>query len=161
MKKTVVAVFTAVALVMLAGSTAYAGQATHASGPISGDQVFKAGTVCDFNYEQSCTGSVIFTVAPSGANLLVLRLNVTHTNLDTGFALTEHDAGLSIVKPGSSVVTIAGIQWHLKSPSGRAILVKAGKFVIDLNTGAVVSFTPNLTASVADALCPALGGNPA
>jgi hypothetical protein len=158
----------AVALVVVVGmaataGTARGGQATHISFPISGDQLFPAGTICDFNLEESFTGTVTFTLAPNGTYVEQDSIYATHINLGTGYTLTEHDAVNTVIRAGSSDGLLAGIYWHLTTSSGQTVLVKAGMGVFDLATGEIISFTPNsaLDQSGADVLCPALGGNPA
>lgn len=151
-----------VALAAATGATA-AGQALHQSFPISGDDMFPAGTVCDFNEEDSFTGTLTFTAAPNGTFVQQQSVDVTHTNLDTGYTLTEHDVTTTIVPANGSTFIVAGVFWHLRDPSGKIVLVKAGQGVFDLTTGETVSFTPNssLDQSAGDILCPALGGAPA
>ena len=151
-----------VALAATTGATA-AGPALHQSFPISADDVFPAGTSCDFNEEDSFTGTLTFTAAPNGTFVQQLSIDVTHTNLDTGYTLTEHDSTTTIIPASGSTVMVAGLLWHLRDPSGKIVLVKAGRGVFDLATGETISFTPNssLDQSAADILCPALGGAPA
>jgi hypothetical protein len=146
-------------LVATAGP-AEAGRATHMSSPISNDSVYPAGTICDFAYEQSFTGTVTFTQAPNGTFTQVVRVDVTHTNLATGYTLTEHDATHQVIQAASNDLIVTGIIWHLRSPSGKIVLVKAGRGVFDLATGELVSFTPNSShdQDFAQTLCPLLGG---
>src|SRR5437764_7817688 len=157
-----VVAFVVVGVAATAG-TARAGQALHVSFPISGDQVFPAGTACDFNEEDSFTGRVTFTATSTGTFVQEVSIYVTHTNLDTGYTLTEHDLGNTIVPEGSSTGILAGIWWHLTTSSGQTVLVKAGMARFDLETGQIISFTPNsaFDQSAADLICPALGGAPA
>ena len=58
---------------------------------------------------------------------------------------------------------MAGIFWHLRDASGNKVLVKAGEETFDINTGELISFTPNggFDQTFAQILCPALGGSPA
>ena len=143
-----------------ATGAAGAGPALHQSFPISGDDVSPAGTVCDFNEEDSFTGTLTFTAAPNGEFVQQQSIYVTHTNLDTGYTLTEHDVTTTIVPASGSTGMVAGVFWHLRDPSGKIVLVGAGRLVFDLATGETISFTPNssLARSAAEILCPALGG---
>jgi hypothetical protein len=153
-----------VALVLAAtAGTARADQAFHVSFPISGDTVYPAGTICDFAYEQSYSGTITFTASPNGTFTQLLAIDVTHTNVDSGYTLTEHDATVSVAQPDSSGYITSGIVWHLRDASGHIVLVRAGKAVFDLNTGNLISFTPNtgLDESFAETICPLLGGSPA
>jgi hypothetical protein len=158
----VIVIGVVVALAAATGATG-AGQALHQSFPISGDDVFPAGTACDFNEEDSFTGTLTFTAAPNGTFVQQMSVDVTHTNLDTGYTLTEHDSTTTIIPASGSTVMVAGLFWHLRDPSGKIVLVKAGRGVFDLATGETISFTPNssLDQSAADVICPALGGAPA
>lgn len=61
------------------------------------------------------------------------------------------------------MVINAGIFWHLRDPSGKLVLVKAGEATFDTSTGQLIKFTPNSAQdqTTAQVICPALGGNPA
>jgi hypothetical protein len=157
----VMAVGAAILVAVTAGEAR--AQATHVSFPISSDTVFPAGTICDFAYEESFAGTVTFTLAPNGLFTQVVRLDVTHTNLDTGYMLTEHDVIHDVIRAGSSDLIETGIFWHLRDSSGRTVLVKAGEAVFDLASGQLIRFTPDtgLDQTFAGTLCPLLGGSPA
>jgi hypothetical protein len=159
---TIVILGVVVALAAATGATG-AGKALHQSFPISGDEVFPAGTLCDFNEEDSFTGTLTFTAAPNGTFVQQQNIYVTHTNLDTRYTLTEHDSTTTIIPASGSTVNVAGLFWHLRDPSGKIVLVKAGRGVFDLATGETISFTPNssLDQSAADIICSELGGAPA
>ena len=85
-------------------------------------------------------------------------IHATHTNVDTGFVLTETDYFSDQFRAGQEKVV--GIQWHLRTPDGKLIVVHAGNLVLS-STGDVVSFTPNINPDFAAVICPALGGQPA
>jgi hypothetical protein len=165
MRRTLAAVVAIVVVVGMAATagTARAQRATHISFPISGDEVFPAGTICDFNLDEPFTGTVTFTATSNGTYVEQDSIYATHVNLDTGYTLTEHDAVNTVIPAGSSDGILAGIFWHLTTSSGQSVLVKAGMATFDLATGEIISFTPNSSfdQSAADLLCPALGGNPA
>ena len=139
------------------------GAATHLSFPVSGDDVFPAGSLCDFNEEDSFRGRVTFTAAPNGSYVEQDNLYVTHTNLDTGFTLTEHDLVNTVIPASGSTVIQAGVFFHLTDPRGKLVLVNAGKVVFDLATGELISFTPNsgFDQTGAQIVCTDLGGAPA
>ena len=86
-------------------------------------------------------------------------IHATHTNEDTGFKLTETDYFSLQFRPGQ--VKEAGIQWYLRTPDGKLIVVHAGNIVFSDTTGDVVSFTPNTNPDFGAVICPALGGHPA
>jgi type 1 fimbria pilin len=135
----------------------------HAKGSFSGEIVSPAGTVCDFTLDDTFTVDVIFTAAPNGGITLLLTEHVTHTNLGTGYSLTETDQINQVIQPASSTAIEVGIFWHLRDASGDNVLVHAGEATLDPATGQLISFTPNsgFDQTAAQILCPALGGNPA
>jgi hypothetical protein len=138
------------------------GAATHLSFPVSGDQVFPTGTLCNFNEEDSFTGTVTFTLA-NGVFAEHDSLYVTHTNLDTQYTLTEHDVVNTVIPANGSTVIQAGVFFHLTDPSGKLVLVNAGKVVFDEATGELISFTPHtgFDQTGAQIVCTDLGGAPA
>jgi len=153
-----------VALLAMAAGTASAGtQATHIKSSFSGQVVSPAGTLCNFNEEETFTVDVNFVLAPNGENPVLLTENITHTNLDTGYSLTETDQVNEVGQPLSSTAMQVGIFWHLRDASGQVVLVKAGKATLDTATGQLISFTPNsgFDQTFAQVICTALGGNPA
>jgi hypothetical protein len=128
----------------------------------SGVDTFPAGTMCDFDEQDTFAvdGQGIF-VPNTGWNPVHLTVYATHTNLDTGYSLTEVDriTALGVINSGQG--SNAGLFWHLRDPSGNLVLVKAGELTFD-DTG-ITGFTPNSGAdqTTAQILCPLLGGNPA
>lgn len=127
----------------------------------SGANTYPSGTMCDFNEQDTFTvdGQGIF-VPHTGWNPVHLTVYVTHTNLDTGYFLTEvdHYQSLAVINSGQGMQ--AGLFWQLRDPSGKLVLVKAGELTFD--TTGITGFTPNSGAdqTTAQILCPALGGNP-
>lgn len=152
----------AVAVLALGAGTARADSASHFTFGYSGVSDNAAGSLCDFNEQDTFTvdGQGVF-VPSTGWNPVELTVHVTHTNLDTGYSLTEvdHYQSLAVINSGQGMQ--AGLFWHLRDPSGRVVLVKAGELTFG-NTG-VTGFTPNSGAdqTTAQILCPALGGSPA
>jgi hypothetical protein len=162
MKRRIVAVaVAAVGLLAIMAGTANAQQATHFMGSFSAEHLFPAGTLCDFTYHQVFTGDVIVTISPKG-EIDKVTVNVTHTNVDTGYTLTEVDQNTSLQPPGSPTAMTVGISWHLRDASGKNVLVKAGKATFD-SAGDLVKFTPNsgFDQTFAGTICPLLGGSPA
>jgi hypothetical protein len=154
---------TAAALLAITAGTARADPA-HSTFSYSGQQLNPAGTACDFNEQETFTISGIVNSAPDG-NLgsFVLTESYTHTNLDTGYSLSEVDHVTGVAQLIRGTVINVGIFFHLRDPSGKNVLVKAGELTFDINTGEFLSFTPNSgwDQTAAQILCPALGGNPA
>ena len=165
MKKVILAACVTTGMLLTAGAgTALADNPTfHNRFTVSGENVFPAGTMCNFNMDKTFTAEVTFLIGPSGANQTLVTVNVTHTNLDTGYSLTEVDRINTIAQPLSSTVMQVGIFWHLRDASGQVVLVKAGQATFDTATGNLISFTPNSGFSQTEAqlICTALGGSPA
>ena len=145
-------------LAPVAGSTAaWAGGPEHVKSTFTFDDTAPAGTFCDFEYRLAVSGSenaIIFPDKTIGYN----TLHVTHTNLDTGFTLTETDHFTVTEQPGQ--FKLVGIYWHLRNADGKLVVVHAGQMVFD-GEGNVLSFTPNMNPDGAAVICPALGGHPA
>jgi len=150
-------------LLALAVGTARADSPVHNRFSFPGGMDFPAGTLCDFNSNETFTVVGEFTGLPNGGSTTVLTESITHNNLDTGLRLTEVDHVTIETPPNSSRTIQAGIFWHLRDASGNNVLVQAGEMTFDANTGQLISFTPNSAGNQAFAqiICPALGGNPA
>jgi hypothetical protein len=163
MKGAILAASVAVAVLLaLTAGTARADQASHFKFTFSGENLYPAGTLCDFTLDDTFTVDLNGAFVPvSGLNPLEVTQYVTHTNLDTGYSLSEvdHFQSLAVINSGQGMT--AGIYWHLRDPSGKTVLVKAGEVTFD-QTG-VTRFTPNSGAdqTYAQIICPALGGSPA
>jgi len=165
MRKIILAAGIATAALLATGAgTASAGtQATHFTFSFSGENLYPAGTLCNFTLDDTFTVDGIFNAAPNGVNTTLLTEHITHTNLDTGYSLTEVDQVNQVVQPVSSRAMEVGIFWHLRDANGNNVLVKAGEATLDVATGQLISFTPNsgFDQTYAQIICPALGGNPA
>jgi len=153
---------TAAALLAITAGTARADPASRHTISFSDQEVFPAGTLCDFDYQFALTVNGTFTAAPNGYFTVQFTEYVTHTNLDTGEILSEVDHINSTNHLGDTF-TSAGIFTHIRDASGHTVLVLAGEAVFDNATGQVISFTPNsgFDQTFAQIVCPALGGNPA
>jgi len=164
MKKITVAAGLATVMLLAAGAgTALAASpAAHIKSSISGENLYPAGTLCDFTLDDAFTADVNFTAAPNGGTVTVLTVYVTHTNQNTGHSLTEVDHESTVITPDSSGAITVGIFWHLRDTSGANVLVKAGEATLDPATGNLISFTPNsgFDQTYAQIICPALSGNP-
>jgi hypothetical protein len=146
-------------LAPVTGSTAaWAGGPQHDKSTFTFEDTFQAGEVCDFAYGDSGSGSddaIIF------ADRMIehITLHVTHTNLDTGFTLTENDY-FTVTTAADGQNKQVGIFWHLRTADGKLVVVYAGQMVFD-GEGNVLRFTPNTNPDFAAVICPALGGSPA
>jgi hypothetical protein len=164
MKRMILAAAAAAAtLLAITAGTARADPVTRVPFSFSQTNSFPAGTVCDFNYEETVTLMGAFTELPNGEAVVQnLTEHVTHTNLDTGYSLSEVDHIADVALPNSSTEIAVGIFWHLRDASGKTVLVKAGEASFNFVTGEI-RFTPNSgeDQTGAQIICPALGGSPA
>jgi hypothetical protein len=153
------------ATALIATSGAAAQQVTHGTADFSETLHSPAGGLCDFKYRQAFRFVDHFTVFgdPDNATRAIdhITLYVTHTNVDTGYSLTEVDRYNETYTAGDQRVKDVGVFWHLRTPSGKVVVVHAGQTVLDLTTGELVKFTPNSGSDFAGVICPALGGSPA
>ena len=89
------------------------------------------------------------------------KQEVTHVNLDTGYALSEIDHEVLVFDASAARFETIGLVWHLRNADGKIVVVQAGLMVIDTNTGELIKVTPHFNPNAAAVICPALGGNPA
>jgi hypothetical protein len=145
-------------LTLAAGSTAaWADSPQHVKTTFSFENTQPAGTFCDFSYGEVATvtlDAVIFADRETDH----IAFTDTHTNLDTGFSLTE--AGDFTVFTAAGQTKFVGLFWHLRNADGKLVVVQAGQLVIS-PAGEIVKVTPDLTPDNAAVICPALGGQPA
>jgi hypothetical protein len=141
-----------------AGSTAaWADGPQHVKSTFPFENTQPAGAFCNFNYGEVATVSldaIIFADRETDH----ITINDTHTNLDTGFSLTETDH-LTMFTAAGQTKTV-GIFWHLRNADGKLVVVQAGQLVIS-STGEILKVTPDLNPDSAAVICPALGGQPA
>jgi hypothetical protein len=128
----------------------------------------KAGELCDFRYANHATlvGTArVFTDAHGEPirEMAHVVATITHINVDTGATLTERLVENSrddfVAGTGSTV----GLQWHLKSPSGGAVLTVSGRLTYSFDPFEIISITPRVDRYIdfPGTICPALGGAPA
>src|SRR5262250_1432139 len=108
---------TAAALLAITAGTARADPASRHTISFSDQEVFPAGTLCDFDYQFALTVNGTFTAAPNGYFTVQFTEYVTHTNLDTGEILSEVDHINSTNHLGDRF-TSAGIFTHIRDASG-------------------------------------------
>ena len=116
-----------------------------------------AGTFCNFTYGEAATitlNAIIFANRETDH----IAFTDTHTNLDTGFSLTE-TGDFTVVTTAGQAKTV-GIFWHLRNADGQLVVVQAGQLVISA-AGEILKVTPAVTPDSAAVICPALGGQPA
>jgi hypothetical protein len=124
-----------------------------------------AGTLCDFNYQLDVT--VVDTVVAFGdpnnpeRTVLIETEYNTHTNLDTGYTLSEVDQIVFQFDASDATFKEVGLFWHLRNADGKIVVVQAGQALFNTDTGELLKVTPNFNPDFAAVICPALGGQPA
>jgi hypothetical protein len=153
----------AAALLAITAGTARAAPADHSSFSFSGTTLNPAGTVCDFNEQETFAVKGSATIAPNGQIIENFDASFTHTNLDTGYSLSEVDHFTGTTQLVRGTIINVGIFFHLRDASDNNVLVKAGELTFDATTGETLMFTPNsgFDQTTAQILCTALGGSPA
>jgi len=160
-----VAAFAAVLFVSLAAAK----PPTHTTNPFSGTvscdlttctnpDASTSPAFCDFAYSQVFSGTDEVSTFSDGRVLVHEKLQVKHTNVGTGFSLTESDQ-INVTFYANGGAKEVGVFWHLRDASGKMVVVHAGQIVFDDQFN-VVKFTPNSGPDFAAVICPALGGNP-
>jgi len=143
----------------MAGSTAaWAAGPQHVTSTFTAEETFPAGTVCDFDFHNVFTATDDAIIFPN-RTIEHFVINATHTNLATGFTLTETDHFTDFTAAGQ--IKEVGIVWHLRDANGKLVVVHAGQLVVVAATGEVLKFTPNINPDFTAVICPALGGKPA
>jgi hypothetical protein len=116
-----------------------------------------SGAFCNFTYGEAATislNAIIF----AGSETDHIAFTDTHTNLDTGFSLTE-TGDFTVFTTAGQTKTV-GIFWHLRNADGQLVVIQAGQLVISA-AGEILKVTPAVTPDSAAVICPALGGQPA
>ena len=146
-------------LTLAAGSTAaWADGPQHVKTTFTIENPQPPGALCDFNYGEVATVS-LDAIIFAGTETDHIAATVIHTNLDTGFSLTEVDQ-FTVFTAADGQTKIVGILWHLRNADGKLVVVQSGQLVIS-PTGEIVKVTPALNPDTAAVICPALGGQPA
>jgi len=142
-----------------AGSTAaWADGPLHVKSTFSFENPQPPGAFCDFNYGEVATVS-LDAIIFAGTETDHIAATVVHTNLDTGFSLTEVDHFTAFTAADGQTKTV-GIFWHLQNADGQLVVVQSGQLIIS-PTGEIVKVTPAVNPDKAAVICPALGGQPA
>ena len=116
-----------------------------------------AGAFCDFTYGEAATislNAIIFASRETDH----IAFSDTHTNLDTGFSLTE-TGDFTVITTAGQTKTV-GIFWHLRNAEGKLVVVQAGQLVISA-AGEILKVTADVNPDSAAVICPALGGHAA
>jgi hypothetical protein len=147
---------------------AAAGRPQKDSFSFSFEDVAPAGELCDFDYRGrgTITVTVLTFTDRNGEETRDLNHSTgsfTHTNLETGYTLTErlvlNGSDDFVTGTGSTV----GIQWHLKDASGRSVLTVAGRLTYTLDPFEILTITPRVDEffDFPNVICPMLGGEAA
>ena len=139
-------------------TAAWADAAQHVKSTFSFENPQPPGAFCDFNYGEVATVSLDAIIFDS-TETDHIAATVIHTNLDTGFSLTEVDQFTVFTAADGQTKTV-GIFWHLRNADGQLVVVQSGQLVIS-PTGEIVKVTPAVNPDKAAVICPALGGQPA
>ena len=143
-----------------ASTAAWADGPQHVRSTFSDHFTAQPGELCDFTYHNEFMATVDALIFADGSEIDHIVINAIHTNMDTGFVLTETDH-LSDHIASDGVIKEVGIVWHLRNADGQIVVVHAGQLVFNPATGEIVKFTPNINPDFAAVICPALGGSPA
>jgi hypothetical protein len=139
-------------------SAAWADGPVHVKSTFPFENPQPPGAFCDFNYGEVATVS-LDAIIFAGTETDHIAATVIHTNLDTGFSLTEVDHFTVFTAADGQSKTV-GIVWHLRNADGKLVVVQAGQLVISA-AGEILKVTPDVTPDSAAVICPALGGQPA
>jgi hypothetical protein len=147
--------------------------AAHAARPHQFKETFSAvfvspaGERCDFDQQIAFTVVIHDTVFDDLDNpsRVISRVTayVSHTNLDTGYTLTEVDRTIQTLNFEKGVGKTVGIIWKLRTPEGKLVFVQVGLVTYTLEgEGMVLKITPHLLPeNTAPIVCGLLGGRAA
>jgi hypothetical protein len=165
MKRALFAVAAALLVTASLAGAASAARPHHFKGTFSDVFVHPAGEGCDFDEQISFTlrfNDIVFGDLQDPSKLIShITAEVAHTNLDTGYTLTEVDTGVQILNFEKGVGMTMGIIWKLRTPEGKLVFVQVGRATYTLEDE-LLTITPHLLpVDVAPIVCPLLGGHPA
>jgi hypothetical protein len=145
--------------------------AVHAARPIhdrysfSDSFVSPAGERCDFNYRISFTVTFndLYFGGLDNPDRVISHVTafVSHTNLETGYTLTEVDRTVQFLDFPANEGKTVGIIWKLRTPEGKLVFVQVGQVRYTLGPDSeVLKITPHLLPEdAAPIVCGLLGGH--
>jgi hypothetical protein len=165
MKRPFLALVVALVLGMSMAGAATAARPHHFKGTFSDVFISPAGERCDFDYQVSFSlvfNDIVFGDVDDPSKLIShITADVSHTNLETGYTLTEVDTTVQILDFDEGVGMTVGIIWKLRTPEGRLVFVQVGRATYT-DEGELLTITPHLLpVDAAPIVCGLLGGNAA
>jgi hypothetical protein len=153
---------------VLAGTLVAAASArgpAHFRDSFSDSFVIPAGERCDFDYRISFTvrfRDIVFGDLDDPDRVIShVTAFVSHTNLETGYTLTEVDRTTERFDFRNGVGKITGIIWKLRTPEGKLVFMQMGQIRFTLE-GEELKRTPHMRPpDVAPMVCGLLGGDAA
>jgi hypothetical protein len=148
-----------------AGASASGTRPHHFKGTFSDVFVKPAGDGCDFDEQISFTlkfNDIVFgDLADPSKVISHITADVSHTNLETGYTLTEVDTTVQILDFEKGVGMTIGIIWKLRTPEGKLVFVQVGRATYTVEDE-LLTITPHLLpVDAAPIVCPLLGGHAA
>jgi hypothetical protein len=165
MKRPFLALAAALLVAASMAGAANAARPQHLKGTFSDVFVKPAGVGCDFDEQISFTlrfNDIVFgDVAEPSKVISHITANVSHTNLETGYTLTEVDTTVQILDFEKGVGMTMGIVWKLRTPEGKLVFVQVGRATYTVEDE-LLTITPHLLpVDAAPIVCPLLGGHAA
>ena len=161
-------------LLIIVAATALAATfvgAANAKGPahfrdtFSDSFVIPAGERCDFDYRISFTvrfSDIVFGDLDDPDRVIShVTAFVSHTNLETGYTLTEVDRTTDHLDFRNGVGKLTGIIWKLRTPEGKLVFTQMGQIRYRFD-GDEIKRTPHMQPpDVSPIVCGLLGGQAA
>jgi hypothetical protein len=165
MKRPLLALAAALLVVASMAGAANAARPHHFKGTFSDVFVSPAGERCDFDQQISFTlvfNDIVFGDLEDPSKVIShTTADVSHTNLKTGYTLTEVDTTVQILNFEKGVGMTMGIIWKLRTPEGKLVFVQVGRATYTLEDE-LLTITPHLLpVDVAPIVCGLLGGHAA
>jgi hypothetical protein len=164
MKRLVIMAIAITLAATLAGA-ANAKAPTHFRETFSDSFVSPAGERCDFDYRISFTvriHDIVYGDLEDPDRVIShVTAFVSHTNLETGYTLTEVDRTTDHLDFRNGVGKLTGIIWKLRTPEGKLVFTQMGQIRYRFD-GEELKRTPHMQPpDVSPIVCGLLGGHAA